>query len=159
MNRSVMRSLAWVLAALVMLGYWAWERSSSSGHAPGRGGPVAEAPRGGTGTPRPVIRRPDRTPVGYPDFLPPEAVTTLQRIQSGDKHPYRQDGSVFQNRERQLPQQPRGYYREYTVVTPGSRDRGARRIVTGGDPPREYFYTRDHYRSFQRFTLDNGGVQ
>jgi Guanyl-specific ribonuclease Sa len=50
-----------------------------------------------------------------------------------------------------LPRQPRGYYREYTVETPGSRDRGARRIVSGGDPPVEYFYTDDHYGSFRRF--------
>jgi ribonuclease T1 len=65
---------------------------------------------------------------------------------------------VFQNRERRLPAQPRGYYREYTVETPGSPDRGARRIVTGGGDggavlPREYFYTADHYRSFRRFDV------
>ncbi|MDH5177348.1 MAG: ribonuclease, partial [Gammaproteobacteria bacterium] len=55
-----------------------------------------------------------------------------------------------QNREGRLPAQPRGYYREYTVETPGSPDRGARRIVTGGEPPTEFFYTDDHYRSFRR---------
>ena len=57
---------------------------------------------------------------------------------------------MFQNREGRLPPQPRGYYREYTVITPGSSDRGARRIVTGGDPPSEFHYTDDHYRSFRR---------
>ena len=63
----------------------------------------------------------------------------------------RQDAGTFQNRERRLPERPRGHYREYTVPTPGSRDRGARRIVTGGDPPTEFFYTDDHYGTFRRF--------
>jgi ribonuclease T1 len=85
-------------------------------------------------------------PVG----LPPEAIATLQAIEAGGPFPYDRDGTVFQNREGLLPQRPRGYYREYTVETPGSRDRGARRIVTGGDPPEVYYYTDDHYRSFRR---------
>ena len=87
----------------------------------------------------------------WPAFLPPEARDTLRRIEAGGPFAHRQDGSTFQNRERLLPPRPRGYYREYTVETPGSRDRGARRIVAGGDPPVEYFYTDDHYRSFRRF--------
>lgn len=82
--------------------------------------------------------------------LPPEAVHTLGLIARGGPFPYRKDGTVFQNRERLLPGQPRGYYREYTVPTPGARDRGARRIVTGGDPPEVFYYTDDHYRSFRR---------
>jgi guanyl-specific ribonuclease Sa len=86
-----------------------------------------------------------------PAFLPPEARETLRRIEAGGPFAHRQDGSTFHNRERLLPPQPRGYYREYTVETPGSPDRGARRIVAGGDPPVEYFYTDDHYRSFRRF--------
>ena len=95
-------------------------------------------------------RRVERT--RYPPaFLPPEAVVTLRAIERGGPYPYRQDGGVFQNRERKLPPQPRGYYREYTVKTPGSRDRGARRIIAGGQPPTEFFYTDDHYRSFRRF--------
>ena len=89
----------------------------------------------------------------YPAFLPPEAHDVLQRIARGGPFEYRQDGGVFQNRERRLPSQPRGYYREYTVETPGSRDRGPRRIVTGGDPPIEYWYTDDHYRSFRGFKV------
>jgi guanyl-specific ribonuclease Sa len=88
---------------------------------------------------------------GWPPFLPPEAIDTLQRITHGGPFEHRQDGATFQNRERRLPPQPRGYYREYTVETPGSRDRGARRIIAGGDPPVEYFYSGDHYRSFRRF--------
>jgi ribonuclease T1 len=83
--------------------------------------------------------------------LPPEARETLARIEAGGPFKYRQDGVVFGNRERHLPQKPRGYYREYTVTTPGARDRGARRIVAGGgQASREYWYTADHYNSFIR---------
>jgi guanyl-specific ribonuclease Sa len=84
----------------------------------------------------------------YPSFLPPEA------IERGGPYRYDRDGSTFQNRERRLPEQPRGYYREYTVETPGSPDRGARRIVSGGDPPEVYYYTDDHYRSFRRVEIE-----
>jgi guanyl-specific ribonuclease Sa len=86
----------------------------------------------------------------YPTFLPAEAIETLQAIERGGPFPYSRDGTEFQNRERRLPAQPRGYYREYTVVTPGSADRGARRIVAGGEPPEVYYYTDDHYRSFRK---------
>lgn len=84
--------------------------------------------------------------------LPPEAQATLALIKRGGPFPYRKDGSVFFNRERRLPPKPRGYYTEYTVPTPGARDRGARRIVAGGDPATsgEYYYTDDHYQSFRR---------
>lgn len=88
--------------------------------------------------------------------LPPEAATTLTLIQRGGPFPYQRDGAVFHNREQHLPRQPRGYYREYTVPTPGARDRGARRIVAGSGPRRdvrtsgEYYYTDDHYQSFRR---------
>ncbi len=82
--------------------------------------------------------------------LPAEARETLRLIDAGGPFPYRRDGITFQNRERRLPEQARGYYREYTVPTPGSRDRGARRIVTGDKPPAAYYYTADHYKSFQR---------
>jgi len=81
------------------------------------------------------------------DELPAEAVDTLRRIAQGGPFLYDQDGSTFQNREGLLPARSRGYYREYTVETPGSPDRGARRIVTGrGD---ERYYTDDHYASFR----------
>lgn len=85
--------------------------------------------------------------------LPAEAHATLQLIQRGGPFEYDRDGTVFQNREGRLPPEPRGYYREYTVPTPGSRDRGARRIVTGGDPPNVYYYTDDHYRTFRRIEV------
>jgi len=89
----------------------------------------------------------------FPAFLPPEAVATLELIERGGPFPYDRDGTTFQNRERRLPDRPRGYYREYTVETPGSPDRGARRIVTGGNPPEVYYYTDDHYRSFRRVEI------
>lgn len=84
--------------------------------------------------------------------LPREARETLTLIRRGGPFPYPKDGTVFSNRERLLPKQPRGHYTEYTVPTPGARDRGARRIVAGGDPRStdEYWYTADHYKSFQR---------
>ena len=80
--------------------------------------------------------------------LPSEGKQTLELIKAGGPFPYKQDGRVFSNREALLPKQKRGYYREYTVKTPGARDRGARRIVAGR--PGEYYYTDDHYRSFRR---------
>jgi ribonuclease T1 len=80
--------------------------------------------------------------------LPQEARKALELIRRGGPYPYRQDGRVFGNREKHLPLKSRGYYREYTVPTPGAHDRGARRIVTGRDG--EYYYTDDHYGSFRR---------
>jgi ribonuclease T1 len=85
--------------------------------------------------------------------LPPEARQTHRLILSGGPFPYNKDGTVFFNRERQLPARPRGQYREYTVRTPGLSHRGARRIVCGGLPPTQpeaCFYTADHYASFKR---------
>jgi ribonuclease T1 len=90
------------------------------------------------------------------DELPVEARHTLALIKQGGPFPYRKDGVVFGNRERLLPAKPRGYYTEYTVKTPQSRDRGARRIVAGAGAARdpaasgEYYYTDDHYSSFRR---------
>lgn len=80
--------------------------------------------------------------------LPPEARETIALIRDGGPFPYGRDGSVFANREGLLPPAPRGSYREYTVRTPGRRDRGARRIVSAAGG--ELFYTADHYRSFRR---------
>ena len=80
--------------------------------------------------------------------LPNEARTTLQLIKQGGPFPYARDGAVFGNFERRLPVKKRGYYREYTVSTPGKRDRGARRIVAGEGG--EYYYTEDHYRTFHK---------
>ena len=84
--------------------------------------------------------------------LPAEAQQTQRLIQAGGPFPYSKDGVVFGNREQILPRRERGFYREYTVPTPGSRDRGARRIVCGGQRatvPEACFYTADHYASFK----------
>jgi ribonuclease T1 len=80
--------------------------------------------------------------------LPAEARATLALIEARGPFPYRQDGKTFGNREKLLPRRDQGYYREYTVRTPGAQDRGARRIVAGSGG--ESYYTADHYRSFKR---------
>lgn len=80
--------------------------------------------------------------------LPPEGRATLALIKRGGPFPYARDGIIFHNREGRLPERPRGYYREYTVPTPGLSHRGARRIVAGRDG--DYWYTDDHYRTFKR---------
>lgn len=142
-----MRRAPWLIAAVVLLGLWLWSQRTTQV-------PVPDAPSASSrsapefGSPAPAQRAPD---AGYPGFLPVEAHEVLDRIARDGPYEYRQDGGTFQNRERRLPSRPRGYYREYTVETPGSNDRGARRIVTGGDPPSEYYYSDDHYRSFRRF--------
>ena len=82
--------------------------------------------------------------------LPREARQTLAQIKAGGPFPYERDGIVFNNFERLLPRAERGFYREYTVKTPGERSRGARRIIAGGQPPTVFYYTADHYRSFRR---------
>jgi ribonuclease T1 len=84
--------------------------------------------------------------------LPPEVRQTLDLIKQGGPYPYGKDGAVFGNYEGVLPKQKRGYYHEFTVTTPKARNRGARRIISGGNPPTsgEYYYTKDHYRTFQR---------
>lgn len=137
------RRFLWIAAllALAMLGVQAWQErqvqtavatQDSSSHSWSIGGEAVPAAAG----------------------LPAEALATLATIERGGPFPYRQDGRVFENRERRLPQRPRGYYREYTVDTPGSPDRGARRIVTGGDPPEVFYYTDDHYRSFRTLEVE-----
>ena len=117
-------------ALIVILGGWALARTYSSNPAP--------------------------TTVSVPTCplanLPPDAVDTVRLIHAGGPFPFpRSDGEVFVNHEGHLPAQSRGYYHEYTVITPSSRDRSLRRIVTGGAPltnPTQYFYTGDHYDSF-----------
>ena len=80
--------------------------------------------------------------------LPPEARATVSLIKQGGPYPYERDGTEFHNYEKRLPLRSAGYYREYTVRTPGVRGRGARRIVSGGAG--ELYYTGDHYRTFSR---------
>ena len=81
--------------------------------------------------------------------LPREAQSTVRLVDAGGPFPYAKDGATFSNREGVLPSHPRGWYREYTVPTPGEGDRGARRIVTGDDD-RLIYYTADHYDTFVR---------
>lgn len=95
----------------------------------------------------------DGLPVVALASLPNEARATHRLILQGGPFPYDKDGTIFFNRERLLPQQARGHYREYTVRTPGLSHRGARRIVCGGQPPTQpeaCYYTADHYASFRR---------
>lgn len=95
---------------------------------------------------------PGQVPATMPEIaaadLPREAHETLRLIEHGGPYPYERDGAVFGNFERLLPARERGYYREYTVATPGIRHRGARRIVVGKSGER--YYTEDHYRTFRR---------
>jgi ribonuclease T1 len=86
------------------------------------------------------------------DQLPPQARDTLAHIHAGGPFRFERDGITFGNRERSLPLHKRGYYHEYTVVTPGLRTRGARRIICGGarSAPDACYYTDDHYRTFRR---------
>jgi ribonuclease T1 len=94
----------------------------------------------------PVPQR-DVTDIAYSQ-LPPEAHATIALIRKGGPFPYAKDGAIFGNREALLPAQKRGYYREYTVKTPGERTRGARRIIWGKGG--EFYYTDDHYNHFRR---------
>jgi guanyl-specific ribonuclease Sa len=132
----MLRRHGWILIAFALFAAWAWWSQAQA--------PVERPPR----ILAPETRNTGPAAADVP--LPADARETLRRIRDGGPFPYRQDGGVFQNRERLLPPRPRGWYREYTVDTPGARDRGARRIVAGGDPPSEFWYTVDHYRSFRR---------
>ena len=142
-----MRRGLWIGALLLgSVAAWGWsERAQHSDAAAGAPATAHEVVRPGRDAGRAGTRAPRA------GFLPAEADATLARIAAGGPFDHRQDGAVFENREGRLPARPRGYYHEYTVETPGSGDRGARRIVSGGNPPVEYFYTADHYASFRRF--------
>ena len=139
-RRSPPAWLPWLLLA-ALAAWLLWSRPAA-GPAPSD----APAPPAAAGS------QPAREPrAGLPAFLPPEAGATIARIRAGGPFPHPQDGGVFGNREGRLPPMPRGWYREYTVETPGLRHRGTRRIVTGGNPPRDWYYTGDHYGSFRHF--------
>ena len=159
----------WIaIVAVVLLGAVAWNIYRTAGDVPGDMQEIADTPTSAgsrDGITTTALELPPmadtaagtaadsvQTETRYPDFLPAEAIATLRLVERGGPYPYRQDSGVFGNRENRLPRQPRGYYREFTVETPGSRDRGARRIVAGGRPPVKFFYTDDHYGSFREFT-------
>ena len=159
-----MRRGGWFLAvALLFLGWQAWQRHAAapatSPNASAAGGRSDTAPMSlpapapaDTGEDNPRV---EREPMQ--DGFPREVGETLTLIQRGGPFPYDRDGAVFGNFEGRLPRQSRGYYHEYTVPTPGARNRGARRIIAGGKPPSEFWYTGDHYDSFTR--IDPGASQ
>ena len=132
-----------LLAAAVLLVGWL---------VVGGGQDAPEPARPSTGTTEPDRGSETDPASGLPVVLladlPPEAARTLELIDAGGPFPEDRDGVTFENREELLPDQPLGYYREYTVPTPGSDDRGARRIVAGGGG--ELYWTADHYTSFSR---------
>ena len=143
-------------ALVVVLGVLVWLVGQAT-----RGGPDPQAasPAGVTVTTTPVtpgspFTRGATDPAsGLPwiaaSALPPEARSTLALIRSGGPYPFpRNDNQTFSNRERILPPEPRGYYKEFTVITPGSSDRGARRIIAGSQGER--YWTADHYATFSR---------
>ncbi|KLD73953.1 ribonuclease [Xanthomonas hyacinthi] len=150
-----MRKPVLLIAAIVLLaaGLWGIRALQQPPHpqfAPALSNPAA--------LPAPAPAQAPATPAAsaddtLPAFLPPEARASIALIQRGGPFPHRQDGSVFGNRENRLPSRPRGYYREYTVDTPGLEHRGTRRIVTGGDPPDVWYYSDDHYASFRSFSI------
>ncbi len=154
-SRTVRVALALLAIGLVLLVWW-WASESSTGEAGARAGTgssssSAAAPGpGGSGASTAKTLEP-RDTNGLPSVtvadLPREAQRTLDLISVGGPYPYSRDGVVFQNRERLLPRETSGYYREYTVPTPGENDRGARRIITGKSGER--YWTADHYASFR----------
>lgn len=144
-----MRKLSPIVLLVLLLAGWWWLQKPATQQVDSRySSPAATAPA----APQPALA-PAANAFELPAFLPREARHTLALIGRGGPFPYPQDNGVFGNREGHLPKQPHGYYREYTVETPGLSHRGARRIVTGGRPPAVYYYTDDHYDSFRSFTV------
>ncbi len=135
-------SLNKIIAVIVFIAAGVLAGQQFLGDEPSNEGQVASAE---ADSPTEAVRYSNLPTAAIRD-LPPEASETLERIENDGPHPYRKDGSTFQNREGILPDQEIGHYQEFTVDTPGSSDRGARRIVTGKNGER--FYTDDHYQSF-----------
>jgi ribonuclease T1 len=142
---SVSRLISLVLLALFIGLLVFWHRQASVPPSMTSEGNVTLAPVSNVNCPA--------AGANLPSFMPPQACETLTLILQGGPFPHSQDGVVFGNYEGRLPQQPRGYYHEYTVDTPGASNRGARRIITGGNPPTVFYYTDDHYRTFQPFQV------
>ncbi|NDK40170.1 ribonuclease [Pseudoxanthomonas gei] len=141
-----MRKFPVIILLMLLLAGWWWLQHPAT-PAP------SQAPAATSSAGVPSASVPQALPRTLPGFLPREALTTLDLIARDGPFPHPQDGATFGNREKHLPQKPRGYYREYTVETPGLSHRGARRIITGGRPPVIYYYTDDHYDSFRSFTV------
>lgn len=157
MRKHLHRPGVWIVALLLLALWLLWPRPASSPL------PQTAPPQTAGGTHEPLARTPSAERAAratapadvpaLPAFLPAEARDTIALILRGGPYPYRQDDGVFGNREGHLPRRPYGYYREYTVDTPGADHRGARRIVTDGDPPKAWYYSDDHYDSFHAFDV------
>lgn len=161
-SRERVKAVAWVFGVVIVTSFFVkWtvdhdgetitifgdDTSSSAaagGTTPGGSGD------GGSGVQTGEIDSMSGLPWIVQDELPPEGQATLLLIDQGGPFPYDKDGSTFGNFEGLLPDHQRGYYAEYTVITPGSSDRGARRIITGDGG--EYYWTADHYESFSRIS-------
>ena len=147
-----MSARRWLIVALLAFLAWQWFGQRASLSAPAATPAVtvdASAHDKTPGADAPTNGSAADASTGGNDDLPPEARATLRLIASNGPFPYDRDGVVFGNFEHRLPEQPRGYYHEYTVPTPGAHNRGARRIIAGGEPPREFYYSDDHYQSFR----------
>jgi len=145
------------VVAAIAFGIIELAQSSEDGSGPRTASTSTTEERGATALPDDAT--PSASPTRASDLatisigaLPDEGLDTLLLIQRGGPYPYRQDDGTFQNREGILPARAGGYYREYTVETPGSPDRGARRIVVGADGDR--YYTDDHYDSFREIVAE-----
>jgi ribonuclease T1 len=125
------------LVAAVAVGYGVNAARSHDAH-PGPSSSSSPSSSGGSSSSKATVAL---------SSLPPQVTQTVRLIKAGGPFPYSQDGVVFDNNEHLLPAHPRGYYHEYTVVTPGANDRSTRRIVTG--QAGEFYYTDDHYESFR----------
>ena len=135
------KPLLWVVAAFAVFVTALWQQRADNAPAPPSRHDASVQERRDA----PVAARQDASvPAGERAQLG----KTLALIDRGGPFPYPKDGTVFANREGQLPSQPRGYYREYTVPTPGANTRGARRVIRGKNG--ETWYTRDHYKTFVR---------
>jgi len=148
-NRTVTKvgGIITAVAVLILLAYTVLQSGGAPPVAAPESTPTA-ASRASTSTPPRPSSGDGLAWVRLAD-LPLQARQTVALIDAGGPFPYAKDGATFNNFEGVLPSRPRGYYREYTVTTPGERDRGARRVVTG-DRDRELFYTADHYATFAR---------
>ena len=158
-QRQTIQLIAVGLLVILLVGWFVSTRASgANGVTAGPGSATAVAKTSGSSpsaarsAPKPAV--PQTDPASGLRFvaesaLPNEGRETLALIRAGGPYPFpRNDDRTFSNAERLLPRQASGYYREYTVITPGSPDRGARRIVAGQGG--ELYYTSDHYASFQR---------
>lgn len=137
-----------VVIAVAVVAWWTGNDKPAQTQTPQPQTPQKQAPRTADRAPRTQTPRTEQRTPPTSNEEQAQLEATLALIDRGGPFPYRQDGATFQNRERRLPQQPQGYYREYTVPTPGASNRGARRVVRGRSG--ETWYTRDHYKTFIR---------